>query len=80
MGGHGYFWPKRETWAAEANVCTKTISRATDKFAASGLVAKIETLETAGGREAFTQLQRAQARPQPRRGEAARGARAPPYR
>lgn len=42
MGGHGYFWPKRSVWAARANVCDKTITRATDDLLAVGLLAKTE--------------------------------------
>jgi hypothetical protein len=42
MGGYGYWWPARETWAREANVCAKTITRATDNLVAVGLIAKQE--------------------------------------
>jgi hypothetical protein len=40
MNSEGYWWPKRKTWAAEAKVCTKTITRATDNFVAVGLITK----------------------------------------
>lgn len=49
MGGHGYWWHSRVKWAKAANVCTKTISRATDHFAAVGLVTKQPYLRPPGG-------------------------------
>jgi hypothetical protein len=49
MGGHGYWWPTRKTWAAAAGVSVKTIGRTTARLEAVGLLTKRPYFRPPGG-------------------------------